>query len=324
MPFKDNWEGPVCFLQQDLGKITSLAEKLCPREKIEQIEFLSGGAGNLNFKALYKKNTTPYVIRIYMRDPKVVFLEQSLGRFLSSSIPLPQVLSIIEGTPPCALVTFIDGISLKDLLLNHRNEDSFDVLQEVGQILAKIHMNRFFQPGTLTPSLEVEPFASHLTCTELGLSFLKSEMVQRVLSAPLISQIEALFRSKCHFFPQGSEACLIHGDFNPANILVRKERGRWGVSGILDWEFAFSGSPLWDIANFLRYAHTQDSLFQTVFLEGFKRGGGSLPDAWEITIDLLNLLALLDILALRTTPQQVNKITDIQGLLAQGVKRLEG
>jgi aminoglycoside/choline kinase family phosphotransferase len=43
---------------------------------------------------------------------------------------------------------------------------------------------------------------------------------------------------------------LVHADFNPKNILVRGA----SVAAVLDWEFAFSGTPLFDVGNMLRFA----------------------------------------------------------------------
>ena len=45
------------------------------------------------------------------------------------------------------------------------------------------------------------------------------------------------------------EPRLVHGDFNPTNILVYKG----AVTGILDWEFSHAGSPYMDIGNLLRH-----------------------------------------------------------------------
>jgi aminoglycoside phosphotransferase (APT) family kinase protein len=41
---------------------------------------------------------------------------------------------------------------------------------------------------------------------------------------------------------------LLHNDSHPWNILVDSVCGDWRVTGWLDWEFAWSGDPAWDIA----------------------------------------------------------------------------
>nr|BFE70411.1 hypothetical protein GCM10020092_037120 [Actinoplanes digitatis] len=46
---------------------------------------------------------------------------------------------------------------------------------------------------------------------------------------------------------------LVHADFNPKNLLVgRDDDGHWRVTAVLDWEFAFSSAPLFDVGNMLR------------------------------------------------------------------------
>lgn len=81
-----------------------------------------------------------------------------------------------------------------------------------------------------------------------------------------ISKISHLFDKHVHLFPNDNERHLVHGDFDPANILVDRTEGIWKVTGILDWEFSFSGSALWDIANMLRYAHLMPPEFENAFL----------------------------------------------------------
>jgi Ser/Thr protein kinase RdoA (MazF antagonist) len=63
----------------------------------------------------------------------------------------------------------------------------------------------------------------------------------------------------------------VHGDFDPANILVDKVNDAWSVTGILEWEFAFSGSYLWDVANMLRYAHKMPLEFQNSFIDALEK-----------------------------------------------------
>ena len=45
-----------------------------------------------------------------------------------------------------------------------------------------------------------------------------------------------------------SDSRLVHGDFNPTNVLINKRV----VSGVLDWEYGHSGTPYMDIVNLLR------------------------------------------------------------------------
>jgi aminoglycoside/choline kinase family phosphotransferase len=82
---------------------------------------------------------------------------------------------------------------------------------------------------------------------------------------------------------ESDEKHLVHGDFDPTNILLDKINGSWVVAGILGWEFAFSGSCLWDVANMLRYAHKMPPEFQNSLLDALQRNGIKLPPDWRIT-----------------------------------------
>jgi aminoglycoside phosphotransferase (APT) family kinase protein len=72
---------------------------------------------------------------------------------------------------------------------------------------------------------------------------------------------------------------LVHADFNPKNLLAARRGGRWQVTAVLDWEFAFSSSPLFDIGNMLR--DRRPAGFVEAFVDGFRDGGGTLPEDWR-------------------------------------------
>ena len=84
---------------------------------------------------------------------------------------------------------------------------------------------------------------------------------------------------------------------------------------MLDWEFAFSGYVLWDVGNMLRYAHKMPHEFQDAFLSGLASGGVTLPKHWRITIQILNLLSLLDCLKRSNHKDRPNQCADIRELI---------
>ena len=45
----------------------------------------------------------------------------------------------------------------------------------------------------------------------------------------------------------------MHADYNGKNLLMQSTHEGWQVAAVLDWEFAFAGSPLFDTGNFLRH-----------------------------------------------------------------------
>jgi fructokinase len=89
---------------------------------------------------------------------------------------------------------------------------------------------------------------------------------------------------------------LVHSDYNGKNLLVLPGDGRWSVSAVLDWEFAFSGSPLTDIGNMLRFPRDYPPGFDGAFVAGYQDAGGRLPPGWREISEALDLYALADFL----------------------------
>lgn len=152
---------------------------------------------------------------------------------------------------------------------------------------------------------------------------LKNKMVLEHLDADVILKISLLLGQLINFLPSANEKNLVHGDFDPANILVDKINGAWKITGVLDWEFAFSGSVMCDVANMLRYAHQMPLEFKDEFIRGLKSGGINLPENWRITCDLLNFISLLDCLARSNPKNSVNRCADICELIKEIIDRLE-
>ena len=90
---------------------------------------------------------------------------------------------------------------------------------------------------------------------------------------------------------------LVHGDFNPKNLLVRRGAGAgWAVAAVLDWEFAYSSTPLADVGNMLRFSDEHPPGFGAGFVAGFRAHGGQLPARWREISRAVDLYALADLM----------------------------
>jgi thiamine kinase-like enzyme len=187
-------------------------------------------------------------------------------------------------------------------------------MYEVGLILSIITSHEFKRAGFLNNELEVIQHESFALQKQIQ-NCLNDKTVVSVLPHEIISQIKKVIKHYSFLFPSNDEKHLVHGDFDPANIFFNNVNGFWVISGILDWEFAFSGSYLWDISNMLRYAHKMPPEFQSSFIESLKENGVNLPIYWQTTVYLLNLSSLLDLLK-RSEPQNhPNRCADICELI---------
>lgn len=315
--FKENWEKTSATQQLTKGMVEKMVRLAYPGRKLYSFEVISGGCANLNFKIQLEDEEHPHILRVYLRDEDAVYREQKLGALLKQTIPVPLTYFIgeVDGYH-FAITEFLPGILLRDLLLSDTPHDISAIMYDVGEVLSKIAIHEFPQAGFFDKDLNVIPHTSlEAYLIDFANDCLRHKTVISVLSPDIIDDIKKIFDKYGHLFPDESEKHLVHADFDPANILVNEINGAWKVSGILDWEFAFSGPVLCDVANMLRYAHKMPPEFQDAFLHGLTSGGISLPENWHITIQLLNLLALLDCLKRSDPKNKPNQCADILELV---------
>ncbi|MGQ3028836.1 MAG: phosphotransferase family protein, partial [Ferrovibrionaceae bacterium] len=65
---------------------------------------------------------------------------------------------------------------------------------------------------------------------------------------------------------------------------------------VLDWEFAFAGSPFFDFGNILRPPLGDLPGVAAAIATGYREAGGRLPDDWPALSRLVDLLSWADFL----------------------------
>ena len=86
-----------------------------------------------------------------------------------------------------------------------------------------------------------------------------------------------------------SDNRLVHGDFNPTNVLINKRV----ASGVLDWEYGHSGTPYMDIGNLFRNTPPD---YHGQIKAGLEAGRMSLPHDWMERAELVDLTSHLEFL----------------------------
>ena len=117
-----------------------------------------------------------------------------------------------------------------------------------------------------------------------------NEGVRHWVGSERISRIQVVLQKEAGRFAElDAESQLVHGDFNPSNILVHHGK----ISGILDWEYALVGTPYMDIGNLLR---NLDRQYHTAIFAGLTAGGLKLPPDWKERAHLADLTSHLEFL----------------------------
>jgi len=236
----------------------------------------------------------------------------------------------------------IDKSTLKKLIQPYSNSEiaDFTLLSEgcansnykvefaSGQpIVLRIYLNHlrniklshggFFQGSDLT----IRPFNQDEEYLAYAQSCLENENIHESLGGKLTDDVQSFIIENQTLLPDKSSANFTHADFDPANMLVKKVKGRYQVSGILDWEFAFSGSYLLDIGMFLRYSHKLPPAYEKKFIEGITSEGNPLPSQWRKSAKLTDIICLLSLLYWNPKKDRPNLSNDVAGLISNTLER---
>jgi aminoglycoside phosphotransferase (APT) family kinase protein len=283
-------------------------------DSVTRIELLAGGLVNTNYRLDLAGGET-LVLRLYDRDGSACAREAALLRMVSGTVPVPAVVHVepdgFGALPPLLLMTYIEGISLRALKATLPDEELGPAARVVGQVLARIHAFRFPKPGSLGSALDAGPWFAEPPDIVPKLI----EGLPPRLEAGLARRVDAFIANIADRLSQfDTEARLVHSDYDygSANVLLRRMAGGSEVAAVLDWEFAFSGCPLWDLGNLLRYERESRPRFEPHASRGYIEAGGELPDDWRLLARAFDLVSLCELLTREgIPPDMAAEITEL-------------
>ena len=269
---------------------------------------LSGGFSNFNFliESPEKKRS---VLRCVPEGHHCLQTELSvLRRVKSQNIPVPQVLNYTTKAQfHFALLEWCEGATLASLLQEPDSRALQDqgeaIFYGVGLTLARIHSIPCTHAGFFGSQGIVEsPWTSWSCALREYIEECLAGIAGTRLGPHECSRWNYLYESHWRLLEDSSlEPCLVHSDFNAKNILIRTEPSPTTqtalVSAVIDWEFALSAHPGFDLGNFLRFAREDyRPEFTSAFLNGYTDAGGILEPQWSTLAMLIDTASMLNFL----------------------------
>lgn len=288
-----------------------------PSRRVAGCEVLAGGLINTNFKIHFASDFEPVVLRLYRDGPAACKKELALHKLIQQRVPVPEIIHAecngLDGSPSFAVLEYIDGMTFQQLKRTGNLAAIQQASADAGKTLAAFGQFQFRSPGDLVvhhDSSELVVGKSFIDGPDpiprLLDRFLSSSRFQRRVNTELIDRLHNFGWSHASILPRlEDEHRLVHNDFGNRNILVREENGNWRVRAVIDWELAFSGSPLLDVGHFLRYEPPSQPLREPYFSRAFVEHGGHLPANWQIVVKLIDLTALVECLSHDQLPAEV-------------------
>jgi fructokinase len=322
MSFNDSGQSPPPHA------VARLLESIFGGGRVAAARRFADGLTNFNYKVEFVSGAESVVLRIYGRDSHALQKEVDLLGMLRGVIPVPEILHAqadgFDGIGPFIITRYIEGVTFREL---KRTGDASAIAQaaySIGETLAAVSRYKLAKRGMLVAGVTAVGsfFNGPNAIPEFIDSCFASPSLRARLDDRARDRIQAAVRVRewelAHLH---DESFLVHNDFGNRNVLVRSENGNWRVAAILDWEFAASGSPLFDVASFLRYERAANPTREPHFSLGYQQGGGTLPDDWRRLARVLDLTKLCETLKDPETPEAI--LTEVADLVLESIEALE-
>ncbi|MEV6287001.1 phosphotransferase [Kribbella sp. NPDC051770] len=270
---------------------------------------LTGGYGGETFAVSAAGEEA--VLKLYAKRPGRAAVDAALLRLVRGLLPVPRVLDAqvdqVDGNPTFVLTERLPGVNLETFLADADDQQRERVGEQLGELLVRLSGMPFLAFGDFVGSeLAIESFGAG------GLDqWLNKHVDDLGLTRDQVSGLRAVVDHAEDLSDSGVDRfCLVHSDFNPKNLLVDPATAT--ITGLIDWEFAHSGTPYGDLGNLLRFG--ADPVLERAALRVVRESGLDLGDRLVERCRAADLWALID-LAARTGQNPV--ATAAHGLITR-------
>ncbi|QDP41579.1 phosphotransferase family protein [Radiobacillus deserti] len=324
---KAGWERSNELIIPTMEIVRNILKPFLKEKVVLHIQPLSGGLNNSNIKITTDTNES-FVLRIYSKNSKSIEIERKILNLVKDKVPVPQVLYIDSSCSvlkhPFLILSWVNGTQLSEVMSEKSPKNTSSIGNAVGKALSQIHKVKFAEPGFFDEELKITQNVK--LNADTFLMYIEESLLlgygNKHIGMELCNEVLRFSKEKSHLINNLEEQnSLVHSDFNPLNILVEDRDRTINISGILDWEYAFSGCPLMDIANFLRYEKVSSPELLNEFIVSYKGNGGILPDKWLQKAKLLDLISLCGLLNRKIIGEV--RVKDIKRLILNTIDEWE-
>lgn len=303
---RESWERSTPWLNLNIDSLTELIQPVIKGCRVISAQATQGGLANTNYRLELSNVANPILLRIFSCKSGAARKEFAINKLVKTRVRVPEYLYFADSNSitghPYALMEWIDGYTLDSVIQSANVEDIAKIAASVGCVLANIHSFKFEQPGFFNNELEVvQPLNMG---SEGFLGFVYNNLINGNGHKHLGDELTQQFWNFCNTYAyllddidcSSKAPCMVHSDFGGTNILLKRGIDSWTIGGVIDWEFAYSGSSMADVGHILRPHDDGLPGWEDFLIQGYVDNGGLLPSQWRRVSKLLDLLAWVDFL----------------------------
>ncbi len=234
-------------LQPDLDLTTAQAERLLDAWLVgpvvcSEIVPLQGGIVNSVFRLEFDRPPHRAVVKIHGRDGDTFAAEARALEYLGAETACP-VPSVYLHDSSARLIPYsflliedVPGVCLKSLDLEPSERADIDV--QLADVLGELHDHRGRGWGGVDTDDTSETWAD-LFAARLAAARAHPAVAER-LAADVLARVDEAIDLARPALRDPGRPTLVHGDVWDGNLMVRRENGRWRLTGLLDPDLQFA------------------------------------------------------------------------------------
>jgi aminoglycoside phosphotransferase (APT) family kinase protein len=264
------------------------------------------------------------ILKAYADEPVWKLRKEAfVAGLFAPMAPVPQWLASDESRTRLPLrfvvMSRLPGASLRD---RFGREGSPALFRDMGALLRRLHGVAMPTFGYLLETDVAQPFATNADWMAASLEVKFRDFRGWGGDAGLCGRMEAFVAERADALAECGAPVLCHNDFHPGNVLAAEDSdGAWRLSGVVDFENAVAGDPLFDLAKALDYTAHECPAGRAPLAEGY--GPLERPGADEalVVYRLFHKLELLNWFEAigegRFGPAKVDLLADLAALTGQ-------
>ena len=212
------------------------------------------------------------ILKAYADEPAWKLRKEAFvaGRFASVA-EVPSWLLVDESRSRLprrfVVMTRLPGASLRDRI---GREGSAALFRDMGALLRRLHDVSMPRHGYLLETDVAEPFDTNAARMAAAFEAKFRDFRGWGGEPALCGRIERFVAVRAAALAECDDAVLCHNDFHPGNVLAAETHdGGWRLSGVVDFENAVAGDPLFDLAKALDYTAHECPAGRAPLAEGY-------------------------------------------------------
>lgn len=306
-------------------QILAMVRQVFPQAELVFAAPFPGRHQNLNYDLKIRNPTMDLAIKVYQNEAdQKPWLEARLLHLLTSEtgVPVPRVLCFDDSgsmiPDPWLLCTRLPGQPLSDVI-GEMDEWALEAIgYEMGRYMSRIHQIPLDSFGDLFGSESEGSVFEHEKAFVVDLAdrCLTACLAAQILQPAEADHIRQIFETSKVL--TSSQACLIHGQYTPDNLIVEFSVTDYHITGVLDLTQAQASALEHDMSRLFNRWFEDKAPLQKGFLDGYTESAGMQARFWE----RLNLYRLLDYLEQAAGAKSWDEQNEIVSKLVHFANRL--